>query len=87
MKIKRGGALDNTPSRATAPAGGCKQRPGDYPIQDFLVVEVLLGAPNNRTVEAPNGATNISYPDQSLRIPKKLMATKPPINEFNSSHF
>ena len=43
-KIKRGEAFDKTPSRATAPAGGCKQRPGDYPIQDFLVeLEGYLG--------------------------------------------
>ena len=26
MKIIRGWALDNTPSRATAPAGGCQNR-------------------------------------------------------------
>ena len=43
-KIKRGEAFDKPPSRATAPAGGCKHRLEDYPIQDFLVeLEGYLG--------------------------------------------
>ena len=47
----------------------------------------LFGAPNRRPVEAPNGATNNSYPDQSLRIPKKLIAMKPPTKALNGCHF
>ena len=64
MKIKRGGALDNTPSRATAPAGGCKHRKlCPRKIAEATATPITRG-------EVPKKATKVTAETAPRRFPK-----------------
>ena len=45
-----------------------------------------MGAPNKRTVEAPNGATSREWLGKSVIIAKQLIAINPPIKEWHDCH-